>query len=148
MLAALDVLRDARDRPMRQPPQRARLLGAVAGRPSGRGVRLVAGAIARSAARRVRGRIGEPPATTSDDAPQAMQEARRPLDALIAPVEVALGWRREDTEEARRVGAVALDEIVGLDRVALRLAHLGAVLDHHPLREQVHERLVERRPDG
>ena len=37
------------------------------------------------------------------------EEAAHALDALIAPVEVALGRRREQTEEPRRVGAVALD---------------------------------------
>src|SRR5206468_3457117 len=60
-----------------------------------------------------------------------------------APVEVLLGRRLEEAEEARRVGSVAFDQVVGVDHVALRLAHLGAVLDDHTLREEVAERLVE-----
>src|SRR5262249_60876650 len=77
-------------------------------------------------------------------APEAMEEAAHPLDALIAPLEIALGRRGEEAEEARRVGTVALDQIVGVDHVALRLAHLGVVLDDHPLGEEVLERLAQR----
>ena len=80
--------------------------------------------------------------------PDAVQEAAHPLDALVAPVEIALGRRREEREEPRRVGAVALDEVVGVDDVALRLAHLGAVLDDHPLGQQAAERLVEPLQDS
>ena len=84
-------------------------------------------------------------ATRVHEPPEPAEEAAHPLDALIAPVEIALGRRREQAEEPRGVRPVALDERVGVDDVALRLAHLGAVLDDHPLGQQAAERLVERR---
>ena len=101
-------------------------------------------AIRRGVERRRASRGRQAGSDAVDEPPDAAEEAAHPLDPLIAPVEVALGRRREQAEEARRVGAVAPDEVVGVDHVPLRLAHLRAVLDHHPLGEQPAERLVER----
>ncbi len=77
------------------------------------------------------------------DAPDAAEEAIGALDALVAPLEVAVDRRREEDEEARGVGAVLRDDLLRRDDVALRLRHLRAVLEDHALREQVRERLVE-----
>src|SRR3546814_15802233 len=61
----------------------------------------------------------------------------------LVPVEVLLGRRGEEREQTRGVGAKRPDEVVGIDHVALRLGHLGAVLDDHALREQRLEGLVD-----
>src|SRR3990167_7226320 len=79
---------------------------------------------------------------SEDEAPDAVQEAARALDAVLVPVEILLGRRREEREEARGVGAERPDQVVGIDHVALGLRHLGAVLDDHALREERGERLV------
>ena len=90
--------------------------------------------------RRHLAQLGEVPL---DEPPDAVEEARRPFHAVVVPVEVLLGRRREEREEPRGVGPEAPDEVVGVHHVALRLRHLGAVLDDHPLREQGRERLVD-----
>ena len=60
------------------------------------------------------------------------------------PAHLRMDIRRgEEAEEARRVRSVALDQRIGIDDVALRLAHLGAVLDDHALGQQAAERLAE-----
>ena len=58
----------------------------------------------------------------------------RALDAGVVPVERLLGRRREHDEQARRVGAVAVDQVLRIDAVALGLAHLqhAAVFDCVP----------------
>ena len=80
-----------------------------------------------------------------DEPPQPVQEARRALDPLVVPLQILFRRRREQLEQAAGVGAVLLaDEVVG-HHVALRLGHLGAVLDDHALAEQRHEGLVDLR---
>ena len=119
-----DVVRDASDRHVGQPvevPVRRRH-----GRRQGRARRRQA----------VPNPVHEPPET--------MQETAHAFDAGVAPIEIALGGRGEQTEEPRRVGAVPRDQVVGLDDVAARFAHRGAVLDDHALGEEVAEGLVER----
>ena len=75
--------------------------------------------------------------------PQPAEEAVHPLDALVGPVGVLVGRADEQDVAARGVGADALDDRGGRDDVAPRLAHLGAVLRDHALREQRLERLLE-----
>ena len=77
-----------------------------------------------------------------DKTPDAVQEARGALDAAVVPVEVLLRRGREEREEARGVGPVATDEVVGVHHVALGLRHLGPVLDDHALREEGEKGLV------
>ncbi len=79
----------------------------------------------------------------ADDTPQAMEKARRALDARVLPLDVVLGGAYEEDVEPQRVGAVAIQVLVGLHRVALRLGHLGAEAVDHPLRVQAQERLSE-----
>src|SRR5881296_131465 len=80
---------------------------------------------------------------SDDEAPDAVQEARGALDALVVPLQIFFRRRREKLEQAPGVSTVLLaDEIVG-DHVALRLRHLRAVLDDYALAEQRRERLVD-----
>ena len=53
-----------------------------------------------------------------------------------------LGRRGEQGEQARRIGAVLVRDLVGRHHVAFRLRHLRAVADHHALREQLAHRFV------
>ena len=66
-----------------------------------------------------------------------------PSTPVVLPLLVLLGRAHEEDVEPQRVGAVALDELVGRDDVALRLRHLRAVAVDHPLVEQARERLAE-----
>ena len=70
-----------------------------------------------------------------------MKKTIAALNAFVAPVQVLLRRGGEQAEKAGRVRAEAVDEIVGVHDVALRLAHLRAVLYHHALGEEVFERL-------
>ena len=79
----------------------------------------------------------------ADQRPEALQEAVAAGDAAVGPLGVVLGRPQEQHVEAQRVGAVARDQLVGRDDVALRLGHLGAVLVDHALREEALERLLE-----
>ena len=60
----------------------------------------------------------------ADEAPQALRLLERALDARLGPDDVALGRRVGQHEPSRRVGAVGRDDLVGIDRVALRFRHL------------------------
>ena len=60
----------------------------------------------------------------ADEPPQPLRLLVGALDAGLGPDHVALGRRIGQHEPARRVGAVGLDDLVGVDRVALRLRHL------------------------
>ena len=75
-----------------------------------------------------------------DRMPEALQEAITSLHTLVGPLERLLRRRREHHEQAHRVGAVLADQFLRVDDVALVLRHLGAVLEHHALRQQVGER--------
>ena len=57
------------------------------------------------------------------DAPKALHEAPGTLRALVGPDHVAVGRRIRQHEQPRRVGAIARDDVVGVDRVLLRLRH-------------------------
>ena len=50
--------------------------------------------------------------------------------------------RGEEREQTRGIGAVNVGHVIGVDDVAFRLRHLGAIRDHHALREQLAHRLV------
>ena len=79
----------------------------------------------------------------AEDAPDAVEEAVRAFDALVAPLEVAVDRCGEQDEEAGRVGAVLRDDLLRRDDIALRLRHLRTVLEDHALRQEVRERLIE-----
>ena len=72
----------------------------------------------------------------------ASQESLNAFNPRILPVEIAIGRRGEQAVQARGVGAVARDHLVGRDHVAQALRHLRAVFDHHALREQALDGLV------
>ena len=58
------------------------------------------------------------------------------LNPSLLPVEVPIRRRCEQAVHARGIGAKARHHIVRRDHVAEALRHLGAILDHHALREQ------------
>src|SRR5438067_2430532 len=79
----------------------------------------------------------------ADDAPEPAHEARHALGALLAPLHVLVGRRQRQDVEPDGVGAVALDQLVGADYVALRLRHLLAAELHPAVAEEAGERLAE-----
>ena len=54
-----------------------------------------------------------------DQAPDAAQEAVAPLYPLVAPFQVLFRRRRKEDEQPPRIGAVALDNLIGRDDIAL-----------------------------
>ena len=72
-----------------------------------------------------------------------VQEAGGAVHALGVPFQIPFRRGGEQGEEADRVRAVALDQLVGINHIALGLGHLGPVLDHHALGEQVLKGLVD-----
>ena len=70
----------------------------------------------------------------ADEPPQPLGKAPGTLDAALGPFDVALRWRIRQHEPACDIGAVGLDDVVGIDRVALRFRHLldRADLDRFP----------------
>ena len=119
-----DVARHAADRVVRLPPERLLGVGAVG--------TALGDALAADGLRPV---IDEPP--------DAHQEPEAALEARVAPLDFLLRRRDEHHVQPQRVGAVFLQHVVGIDDVALGLRHHGAALEHHALRQQALERLVE-----
>ena len=78
-----------------------------------------------------------------DQAPDPVQESGDAVDAAIVPFGVQLRWPDEELIDAGGVGAVALDQLVRRDAVALRLRHHGTVALDHPLREKRREWFVD-----
>ena len=74
--------------------------------------------------------------------PQPLQEAVTTLNAIIRPLQRLFRWSGEHHEEAHGIGAVFLEQCLGVDSIALGLRHFGAVLVHHALRQQVGEWLI------
>ena len=66
----------------------------------------------------------------------------RPLHPGVVPLQRLFRRCGEHGEQAHGVGAVALDKLLRVDRVTLGLGHFRAVLEHHPLGQQVGEGLV------
>ena len=124
--ALVDVLGDARDRLVHLAPKVARGTSEIVGAWDARG----------SAASALRVPVHQ--------APHPVQEPVRPLDAVSLHSIDCSGRRREEDVEPQRVRAVLPDDVVGGDRVALRLGHDLAVLVDHALREEARDRLVER----
>ncbi len=92
---------------------------------------------------RIGGRRGLPPgAKIGRERPQALQKTIGTGHALVGPFQRLVRGRGKNDEQPRRVRAVAVDQRLRIDRVALGLGHLGAVLEHHALREQARERLA------
>ena len=58
-----------------------------------------------------------------DHAPEPVQIAPCAVDAGIGPFEIALGRAVGKHEEARRIRAIAIDDLAGIDDVFLRFAH-------------------------
>ena len=100
----LDVLLDLGQRGVRRPPDFHRL---AAKSSAGTG-----------------GRLGADDALDlADQPPEALRLLIGALHAGLGPDHVAIGRRIRQHEPARGVGAVAGDDFVGIDRVALRLRH-------------------------
>ena len=70
------------------------------------------------------------------------QEAAYARDAIFLPIQIAIRRRSKQCIHARCIGAIARDHLVRRHHIALRLRHLRAVLDHHPLRKETCRRLV------
>ena len=60
--------------------------------------------------------------------PQLGREISVPLDALRGELDVAALRRHRRQREAERIGAVIVDQVQGIDDIALRLRHLRAFL--------------------
>jgi hypothetical protein len=73
--------------------------------------------------------------------PEAFQKPRGTFHTGVCPFQRLLGWRREHGEQAYRIGAVLVDQPLRINRIALGLGHLGAVLQHHALGQQAGKRL-------
>ena len=73
-----------------------------------------------------------------NQSPEPLHEAVRAFDAGLGPDHVAVGRRIRQHEPARRIGAVAGDDVVGIDDILLRLRHLldRADLDRRAVRDQ------------
>ena len=65
----------------------------------------------------------------SEQAPQAVDEARATLDPRFGPRQVAFGRAVGQHEPAHCVGAIGVDDGVGVDHVLLRLGHLDDAAD-------------------
>ena len=70
------------------------------------------------------------------EAPQAVQEARRPFERDGLPVDVVLRRLDRQMRQAERVRPEGVDDLLGRDEVAPRLGHLGAVESDHALGEE------------
>ena len=77
-----------------------------------------------------------------DSFPESLQETICALHAVIGPLQRHLGRRRGHHEQSHGIGAVFLDEFLRVNRIALGLGHLRAILQHHALREEIREWLV------
>ena len=76
------------------------------------------------------------------DVPDALEEAPHPFDPARLPGLHLLERAHEHLVDAQRVGAVVAHDVVGVDDVAARLAHLLVVLaEDHPLVNELQERL-------
>ena len=60
----------------------------------------------------------------------------------IAPVQRPLRACRVEHGEPHCIGAVALDELIGLDDIAEMLAHLAVLADDHLVKQAARERLA------
>ena len=70
-------------------------------------------------------------------APEAFQETETALHTFVRPLKRLLRRCREHHEQAHSIGAVLFDQFLRIDSVALGLGHLGAVFQHHALRQQI-----------
>ncbi len=77
--------------------------------------------------------------------PHARQEPEAPLEPRVCPLDLLFGRGNEHHVEPQGIGAVLLDHVVGIHHVPLRLRHDLSLFQHHSLREQPRERLVEVR---
>ena len=78
-----------------------------------------------------------------DQAPDANEEPEAAVEPAVAPLDLFLRRRHEHHVQPQRVSPVLRQHRVGIDDVAFGLGHDGAVLQHHALREEALERLVE-----
>ena len=76
-------------------------------------------------------------------APDAIQEAAHAGDAAVAVIAAFLVGAEEHEVRAKAVGAPAVDEVVRVHHVALRLRHLRAVANDHAVGSEARERLLE-----
>ena len=83
-------------------------------------------------------------AMDAHEAPEPVEKAGGALDAALRPFEITLRGSGEQGEEPGGVRSEAADHVVRIHDIPLGLGHLGPVLDHHALREEGRERLVER----
>ena len=82
----------------------------------------------------------------ADQPPQPLHETPGALHATLGPFHVALGRRIRQHEPAGDIGAVAGDDLVRIDRVALRLRHFLDRADLDRLAGLDQRRACARRP--
>ncbi len=75
-------------------------------------------------------------------APNSGQKTISPLYAFRSPLQVPLRRRGKQTEKPNSVRAITVYQVFGIHYIAFGLGHLSAVLDDHPLGEEVREGLV------
>ena len=51
--------------------------------------------------------------------PDPIEEAGRPLHALVIPIEISLRWRGKEAEHPRRISTVLIDQVLGIDDILL-----------------------------
>ena len=79
---------------------------------------------------------------TANQFPQPFQEAISAVHTAVGPFQTLVRGRGKHHIQAHGIGTVLFDHAFGVDSITNRLRHLGAVFQHHALRQQALERLV------
>jgi len=74
---------------------------------------------------------------------QAPDKLGAPFNGVVVPLQLLRGRCGKEDKETGRIGAVLLDQGVGVDRIPLGLAHLCPVFEDHSLGQEVFKRFVE-----
>ncbi len=77
------------------------------------------------------------------ETPHPHEKPKASFQTAVAPLHFLFGRGDEHHVEPERIRPVFLEHLVRIDDVALRFGHDVAVFEHHALREQPLERLVE-----
>src|SRR6266403_1600640 len=72
----------------------------------------------------------------------SIQKSPRPINTLLAPLQILLRRRRKQRIQPPRIRPVLLRHLFRAHHVPARLRHCHAALLHHPLRKQPRDRLA------